>query len=462
MKMIGVVRKATAMLAVVVCSAGLAFAQDCFDDPDSCAGPRSWSEDFDEDPLDVSPDDWQPRNGELPFYENGKAILDGSLAAWTLIDSAEHFFEGETWIHMVMDANPAAGPDNGAGWWVNADNEGSDGGFYAINAVLARNDDGDQEFRFGPGNVTDEFIPVAEGGVDVTVTLAPAGNDEMNVTYSVTDVNETFAGEFSIVGRDGPAVVNDDKWFTLFANGDGQGIIDSIEVYNQLDPPVGGGPQKLWAGDADEDLDFDQFDLIKVQVAATYLSGAAATWGDGDWDGAPGGEQGTPPPGNGLFDQLDIIAALGPGHYLTGPYPAIRAAGTEGDGQTSVVYDVSTGEVGVDTPAGVELTSINIESTAGVFTGDPAQNLGGSFDNDADDNIFKATFGSQFGSLSFGNVAQTGLSQEFVANDLTVVGSLAGGGDLGDVDLIYVPEPSGLLLLALGLIAGLAGRRQSR
>ena len=72
-------------------------------------------------------------------------------------------------------------------------------------------------------------------------------------------------------------------------------------------------------------------------------------------------------------------------------------------------------------------------------TGDAVQNLGGSFDNDSDNNIFKATFGSSFGSLSFGNVAHAGLSQEFVLNDLTVVVSVADGGDLGDVDLIHVP-----------------------
>ena len=33
-----------------------------------------------------------------------------------------------------------------------------------------------------------------------------------------------------------------------------------------------------------------------------------------------------------------------------------------------------------------------------------------------------------------------------VANDLTVVGSIAGGGPLGNVDLIYVPEPATLWL----------------
>lgn len=40
-----------------------------------------------------------------------------------------------------------------------------------------------------------------------------------------------------------------------------------------------------------------------------------------------------------------------------------------------------------------------------------------------------------------------------VAGDLTVVGSLAGGGDLGAVDLIYVPEPSSFLLLICGALA---------
>jgi hypothetical protein len=73
-------------------------------------------------------------------------------------------------------------------------------------------------------------------------------------------------------------------------------------------------------GDADMDLDFDQLDLVKVQVAAKYLTGLPATWGDGDWNGAPGGKPGDPPPGDGLFNQLDIVGALGWGLYLTGPY----------------------------------------------------------------------------------------------------------------------------------------------
>jgi hypothetical protein len=216
----------------------------------------------------------------------------------------------------------------------------------------------------------------------------------------------------------------------------------------------------LFPGDADQDNDFDQLDLVQVQIAGKYLTGQSATWGEGDWDGGPGGTPGDPPAGNGFFDQFDIIAAAATGVYLTGPYAAIEPGGQSGDGQTSVGYDVATGEVWVDAPSGSELTSINIDSAAAIFTGNAAQNRGGSFDNDADNNIFKATFGSSFGSPSFGNVAQAGLSEGFVRNDLTVVGSLNGGGDLGVADLIYIPEPTAILLLTLGVVGLLAARRR--
>ena len=216
----------------------------------------------------------------------------------------------------------------------------------------------------------------------------------------------------------------------------------------------------LQAGDADQDFDFDQLDLVQVQTAAKYLTGQPATWGDGDWNGAPSGEPGSPPPGDGIFDQRDVIAALAAGVYLTGPYGTIQPEGTENDAQTSIIYNTTTGELAVDAPAGSELTSVNIDSASGIFTGQAAQDLGGSFDNDADNNIFKATFGSSFGSLSFGNVAQPGLSEEFVAGDLTVVGSLAGGGDLGNVDLIYVPEPSTATLVLLGALGFAAWQRR--
>jgi hypothetical protein len=255
------------------------------------------------------------------------------------------------------------------------------------------------------------------------------------------------------------------------------GLIDDVQIYEGLFTPedaewlynnpgsvLGAAATALQAGDANMDLKFDQLDLVKVQIAAKYLTGQAATWGEGDWNGAPGGSPGSPPPGDGLFNQQDIIAALAANTYLTGPYAAIAMGGSPNDGQTSVGYNAATGEVWVDAPTGASLTSINIDSASSIFTGAPAQNLGGSFDNDADNNIFKATFGSSFGSISFGNVAQAGLTAEMLANDLTVVGSLAGGGALGNVDLIYVPvpEPATVVLLVVGLALGVVGCRRNR
>jgi hypothetical protein len=103
-----------------------------------------------------------------------------------------------------------------------------------------------------------------------------------------------------------------------------------------------GGGVTLKAGDANMDLQFDQLDLVQVQIAAKYLSAQNATWGEGDWNGAPGGAPGDPPAGDGKFDQLDIIAALNADVYLTGPYAAIGTGGARNDGQTSITYDPAT------------------------------------------------------------------------------------------------------------------------
>jgi hypothetical protein len=279
--------------------------------------------------------------------------------------------------------------------------------------------------------------------------------DNSPATYTVTDAQLGTTLDFNIATRE-PGGALDAMVFSPNRR------LRDRELDALLAAAAPAPVKPLEAGDADQDYDFDQLDLVKVQISAKYLTGVAATWGEGDWNGAPGGSKGSPPPGNNRFDQLDIVAALNPGHYLKGTYAALaNANGMRGDGQTTIIYNALTGEVAVDAPAGRELTSVNIDSAASIFTGAPAMNLGGSFDNDKDNNIFKATFGSSFGSLSFGNVAQTGLSQPFVLNDLTVVGSLAGGGALGNIDLIYIPEPSTLMLVCLGLLGlGAYGRRR--
>ena len=144
---------------------------------------------------------------------------------------------------------------------------------------------------------------------------------------------------------------------------------------------------------------------------------------------------------------------------MTGPYAAVLLGRQQDDGQTSMIDDSTTGELGVDTPLGTELTSINIGSAASIFHGSAAQHLDGPFHHAAADRVFLAAFGSSFGSLSFGNIAREGLAENVMLNGLTVVGSLSGGVDFGDVDLIYIPEPSSLLLALLGFVGLLHWRR---
>ena len=228
-------------------------------------------------------------------------------------------------------------------------------------------------------------------------------------------------------------------------------------IYFDLDSEIDvvQGTIDLKPGDANQDLQFDQLDLVQVLQRAKYLTGLTATWGDGDWDGAPGGTQGSPPSGDGVFNQLDIVASMQSGGYSPSAGAALGQGGVTDDDRTSIVYDATTGEVRIDAPIGHELTSINIDSAEGIFTGSSADHLDGAFDNDADNNLFKATFGGAFGSISLGAVAETGLAEEFVLGDLSVIGSLAGGGDLGTVDLVYlpIPEPSTAILSAVAILS---------
>ena len=169
-------------------------------------------------------------------------------------------------------------------------------------------------------------LPVSQDAFSVDIelsSLSGAGN--------LADVDGIFVG----IDRFGPG--------TVFA-------VDSIQLVPLLNP-------LLQAGDANEDFSFDEADLVQVQQAGKYLTGEPATWGEGDWNGAPGGSPGNPPVGDGTFNQLDIVAAQQAAIYLTGAYAVVGPNGQANDSQTSIVYNVGTGELAVDAPAGTELTS---------------------------------------------------------------------------------------------------------
>ena len=127
--------------------------------------------------------------------------------------------------------------------------------------------------------------------------------------------------------NDGNGVFQDigQEFDTAVTNGaalgdvDGDGDIDALVAHSFA-------PTSVWinttnsptplrqAGDANEDFQFDQNDLIQVLAAGKYRTGVAAGWSEGDWDG------------NGVFDPLDIVMALATGNYLQGPYAASTRA----------------------------------------------------------------------------------------------------------------------------------------
>ena len=302
-------RLAIALVAVLLGSANFAQAAgECADNPNPCFAPRSWMEDFEQDVLVASPDDWQRRDGTSPqpSYENGKAIFDGTMNAWTLFDSADHFFVGTTTVNIVMDENPGGPGDRGAGWWINMDNEGIQGGFFPIYGVLARNSNGEQVYQFGQSsNAAIEEIIVDDGPINAEIFLLPPedGAGDMGVAYSITDNDgQVFDGFFEAPSRNGTI---DDKWLTVFSMADGQGVVDYIEVHNQpiigptcdfdgdgvcdvidIDQLVGG----IIAGSDDSALDVngdgsvDTGDLDEWRSVAATENGFAAPYLQGDSD----------------------------------------------------------------------------------------------------------------------------------------------------------------------------------
>ena len=95
-----------------------------------------------------------------------------------------------------------------------------------------------------------------------------------------------------------------------------------------------------------------------------------------------------------------------------------------------VVYDPNTGELSTESEED-DLRIVQILSEAGVFLPDRAINLDGAFDIKEDGEITKVSVDPPFwGNLSFGNVLPTGLTEQFLADDLKIEGAPSIGGTL--------------------------------
>lgn len=148
-----------------------------------------------------------------------------------------------------------------------------------------------------------------------------------------------------------------------------------------------------------------------------------------------------------LFVRSVFVATLG---VTVAEGALLPNHGVVGDGIASVIYVSQSGELSIDPPVDVLFSSVNIHSTMGVFAGPPSDALSGSFDEQTQHTIFKATFGFAFGAVDFGPIAQPGLTAELLRNDFEIVTATRPQDAAMAWDLIFVPEPSGLTLVLAG------------
>ncbi|MCA9167394.1 MAG: hypothetical protein KDB23_06980 [Planctomycetales bacterium] len=130
-----------------------------------------------------------------------------------------------------------------------------------------------------------------------------------------------------------------------------------------------------------------------------------------------------------------------------------------GDDVISLIYNPMNGNLALDA-AGKLITTLEIQSAAGYFTGTPADGMvQPPFDVYTPNKYFLLRT-SGIGDTDLGNVLPSGLTCFAVAADLTVLGSLKPFGSLGTVDMFMCPEPSCLLPLGLGFMGVLRVNRR--
>ena len=201
---------------------------------------------------------------------------------------------------------------------------------------------------------------------------------------------------------------------------------DELERLERRDMLAG----DLAAGDSNGDFYFDDSDFVTSFQFGKFETGESAGWPEGDWNG------------DSEFNSSDFVIAFQEGLYRIGAYDPDAAdsptdklspISTSGAADTTVYYEPSSGGLAVGSTLG-DLTTIQLASSSDSFL---EGTVPGLFDVRVSDRLFWL-HPSGKGVLRFQEALPSGLTESEVLSDLSIDGSVAGGGDLGHVRLELV------------------------
>ena len=277
--------------------------------------------------------------------------------------------------------------------------------------------DGDQfAFTARTGGVTETLL-IDE--IDVRITTQPGLPGDFNLDGELT-LEDIKLLEAEIATGDDNSDYNSD--FDL--NFDG--TVDREDL-----PVLITGLLRLPFGDTNADREVTSRDVVIAFQAGTYGTGNFSSWTDGDWNIT------------GLFDEMDLTSLSSAATYETTgtdiPGGSIATGGSIDDDKVTLIYNTYDGSLNVEVPPGVQLTTLEIVSSTGLFTGQKPATLNGFFGLDVykPTRLFKLD-PAGFTSADLSEVLSTLPSTTDLTSDLTVDGSRLGGGDLGQVDIMFI------------------------
>ena len=196
-------------------------------------------------------------------------------------------------------------------------------------------------------------------------------------------------------------------------------------------------------GDTDGDRRVDAFDVRNVLAANKFASDLPADWPEGDFTG------------DGLCNGHDVQAILATGLYGQNGYAAM--APVEASDATLSLMIAPDGLL-ID----AEGTGVNgyvLTSEAGIFTGEPAENLG--LFQESDEHRISGNFALMLADTHLlGDVIGDEFTGVDLSEDLSLSYTIEGLSGTFEAALVVVPEPGTIVLLAAGVLAVLLRRRR--